>query len=58
MRSELDPDAPTVVLCHHGVRSRSVADWLVSKAGFTAVSNITGGIDAFSRRVDKSVPLY
>ena len=58
VRSALDPDAPTLVLCHHGVRSRSVADWLVSRAGFTDVSNVTGGIDAYSRRVDPAVPLY
>ena len=58
MRSELDPAAHTLVLCHHGVRSRSVAEFLVSRAGFTHVSNISGGIDAYSRRVDGSVPLY
>jgi rhodanese-related sulfurtransferase len=58
LRADFDPDAHTVVLCHHGVRSRSVADFLVSRAGFTNVSNISGGIDAYSRRVDGSVPLY
>ncbi len=58
MRSLLDPSAPTLVLCHHGVRSRSVAEFLVSRAGFTDVSNITGGIDAYSLRADKTVPRY
>jgi rhodanese-related sulfurtransferase len=58
VRSDLDPDAPTYVLCHHGVRSRSVAEFLVSRAGFTNVHNVSGGIDAYSRRVDAAVPLY
>ena len=55
---ELDPSAPTVVLCHHGVRSRSVSEFLVERLQFSDVSNISGGIDAYSRRVDASVPLY
>ncbi|MGH8655357.1 MAG: rhodanese-like domain-containing protein, partial [Gammaproteobacteria bacterium] len=25
---ELDPDTPTVVICHHGVRSQHVAEFL------------------------------
>ena len=58
MRLTLDPAARTVVLCHHGVRSRSVSEFLVGRAGFTDVLNISGGIDAYSRRVDASVPLY
>ena len=55
---ELDPSAPTVVLCHHGVRSRSVSEFLVERLSFADVANISGGIDAYSRRVDASVPLY
>ena len=47
-----------MVLCHHGVRSRSVSEFLVERLGFTDVCNISGGIDAYSRRVDASVPLY
>jgi len=46
------------VLCHHGVRSRSAANWLVQQAGFKVVYNISGGIDAFARQVDDSIPLY
>ena len=54
----LDPALPTVVLCHAGVRSRAVAEYLTAELGFTEVYNVTGGIDAYSRLVDKSVPLY
>jgi rhodanese-related sulfurtransferase len=55
---DFDPAAPTVVLCHHGVRSRSVSEFLSERCGFADVYNISGGIDAYSRRVDAAVPLY
>ncbi len=54
---ELDREALTVVLCHHGVRSMSVANFLVER-GFQRVVNVSGGIDAYSRLVDRSVPRY
>ncbi|MBV8248590.1 MAG: sulfurtransferase [Comamonas sp.] len=54
---ELDPDHPVACLCHHGARSMSVAAFLVNR-GFEDVSNITGGIDAWSLSADPSVPRY
>ena len=54
---ELDPHTETYVLCHHGIRSAQMCGWL-SQQGFTALVNITGGIDAFSRRVNAQIPLY
>jgi rhodanese-related sulfurtransferase len=53
----LDPHAETLVLCHHGMRSAQMCEWLVSQ-GFTNVKNISGGIDAYSLAVDPSVPQY
>ncbi len=50
-------DAPIVVYCHHGVRSRTAAEQLLAK-GFTNVHNLVGGIDAWSATVDSSVPRY
>ncbi len=55
--TELDPDQPTVVVCHHGARSLSVAMWLRGQ-GFDQVQSLAGGIDQWSRTVDSSVPLY
>ena len=55
--THLDPDTQTFVLCHHGVRSAQMCQWLVSQ-GFTQVSNISGGIDAYSYSVDPSLPKY
>ena len=55
--NRLDPHAETLVLCHHGVRSAQMCQWLISQ-GFTNVKNITGGIDAYSILVDSSIPQY
>jgi rhodanese-related sulfurtransferase len=54
---ELDPAQPVLSLCHHGMRSMQVAVFL-ERQGFAQVFNIAGGIDAWSREVDASVPLY
>ncbi len=55
--TRLDQDTPTVVLCHHGLRSAQMCQWLIAQ-GFTQVSNIMGGIDAYSCHVDPSLPKY
>ncbi|HXC94259.1 MAG TPA: rhodanese-like domain-containing protein [Edaphobacter sp.] len=55
--AELDPDAPIVVMCHHGARSLNVALWL-REQGFTHAQSLAGGIDAWSRVIDPSVPRY
>lgn len=54
---ELDPQQEIVVICHHGVRSRQACMYLVN-SGFNHVSNLTGGIDAWSCDCDNSVPRY
>jgi rhodanese-related sulfurtransferase len=53
----LDPDAETVVMCHHGIRSAMVCAFLANK-GFTNLSNLEGGIDRWSDEVDPRVPRY
>jgi rhodanese-related sulfurtransferase len=54
---ELDPDEHIVVLCHHGVRSLSVTNWL-RQQGFEKVQSVRGGIDGWARTVDPKLPLY
>ena len=54
---ELDPDAPIVVLCHHGARSLSVTMWLRNQ-GFDHAQSLAGGIDAWSRTIDPTIPRY
>jgi rhodanese-related sulfurtransferase len=55
--AELDPDAPIVVLCHHGARSLSVTMWLRNQ-GFEHAQSLAGGIDAWSRTIDPTIPRY
>ncbi len=53
----LPKDTALAFLCHHGGRSAQAAEQFRA-LGFTKVSNITGGIDAWSDEVDNGVPKY
>ncbi|MBI5351091.1 MAG: hypothetical protein HZB50_00470 [Chloroflexi bacterium] len=48
---------PVYVMCHHGSRSAQVTMWLAQQ-GFKNVVNVSGGIDAYARKVDSSVGFY
>jgi len=54
---ELDREAEIVVICHHGIRSRS-AGALLQRSGFAKVKNLIGGIDTWSRLIDPTLPRY
>jgi rhodanese-related sulfurtransferase len=54
---ELDPERPTVVVCHHGVRSLKVALYL-ERSGFSDVINLSGGVAAWATQVDPQIPKY
>ena len=52
-----NPDEHIVVYCHHGMRSANAAAWLREK-GYSKVSNLTGGIDAWADLVDPEMNRY
>ena len=52
-----DQSQPLLIQCHHGGRSARAAAWLIQQ-GFTDVTNLAGGIDAWSVEVDAKVPRY
>jgi rhodanese-related sulfurtransferase len=54
---ELKREADTVVICHHGARSYQVGMFL-EQMGFTSVINLQGGVAAWARDVDSSMPTY
>ncbi len=54
---ELDRSAEIIVHCKSGGRSSKAVEYL-RKSGFSNVSNLTGGILAWSDKVDPSVPKY
>lgn len=53
----LPKDTGIVFYCHSGNRSRAAAEHFV-KLGFTNVYNLVGGVTAWSRDVDPSIPQY
>lgn len=50
-------EAPLIVFCHHGVRSLNVVNWLRGQ-GVEACQSMAGGIDAWSLKIDPTVPRY
>jgi monothiol glutaredoxin len=52
-----DRETPLVFSCHHGIRSQQAAEYF-RQHGFRNLSNLRGGIDAWSLLVDSSVPRY
>ncbi|MDX1459431.1 MAG: Grx4 family monothiol glutaredoxin [Xanthomonadales bacterium] len=53
----LPKDTALAFICHTGNRSQIAAEHF-RKQGFTQVSNVAGGIDAWAREVDPEVPTY
>ena len=54
---ELDAEADTVLICHHGARSFQVGRYLEQR-GFARVYNLHGGVDAWARAVDPTMATY
>jgi rhodanese-related sulfurtransferase len=55
---ELDPDRETIVHCHMGGRSARVIEALERSGYEGKLTNLAGGITAWSHEVDPSVPTY
>jgi monothiol glutaredoxin len=53
----LDKDMPIVFHCHGGGRSQRMAEQFKAK-GFKNLANLAGGIRAWSKEIDPSVPNY
>jgi rhodanese-related sulfurtransferase len=52
-----DPAESLLIYCHHGGRSAQVTAHLL-RNGFTDVTNVAGGIDAWSLEIDPALPRY
>jgi len=55
--SELNPAQEIIVHCRSGVRSQKIAE-LLKQSGFEKVSNLAGGILAWSDEIDPTVTKY
>ncbi len=50
-------DTMLIVLCHHGMRSLNVVNWLRNQ-GIENCQSMAGGIEAWSCEIDPKVPRY
>ena len=50
-------DTEILVMCHHGVRSAQVTQWMLAQ-GWKNVFSVRGGIDDYAKRIDASVGKY
>ncbi|VAW78950.1 Sulfur carrier protein adenylyltransferase ThiF [hydrothermal vent metagenome] len=55
--SDLNSHDEIVVICHHGVRSRVVCQYLES-SGFSNVINLAGGVAAWAKDIDPQMATY
>jgi adenylyltransferase/sulfurtransferase len=55
---ELDPSREAVIHCHMGGRSARAIEALQRSGYEGGLTNLTGGITAWSMEVDSSVPTY
>ncbi len=53
----LDTNRETVVICHHGIRSRSVGRFL-EQSGFSNIINLSGGVAQWAKTVDNEMATY
>jgi len=53
----LDLNRETIVICHHGIRSRSVGRYL-EQNGFDNIINLSGGVDQWAKTVDSKMATY
>ena len=55
--AELDKSAEIILFCRTGTRSARAFDILAS-AGFTRLRHLAGGLNAWAREIDRSMPVY
>jgi rhodanese-related sulfurtransferase len=55
--NKLNPDDEIIAICHHGMRSFQVCNFLEAN-GFNQVSNLDGGIDSWAKTIDIDMVQY
>ncbi len=56
--SKLSQANNVVVICHSGIRSWNFGIWLLEQSIVKEVWNLSGGIDAWSVKIDPSIARY
>ncbi len=55
---KIDRNKPVVIHCRSGARSATVIQQLERMHGFTNLLNLKGGIIAYAKEIDLSIPTY
>ena len=53
----LDPAKETIMICHHGIRSRQMG-YYMEQAGFKNITNLDGGVEQWATDVDLTMKRY
>ena len=54
---ELDPTRETILICHHGIRSRKMG-YYMEQVGFSRITNLDGGVEQWARDVEPTMKRY
>ena len=53
----LDPLRDTIMICHHGIRSRQMG-YYMEQAGFKSIINLEGGVERWAEDVETDMKRY
>lgn len=53
----LDPNKETIMICHHGIRSRHMG-YYMEQVGFTSITNLEGGVERWAEDVEPDMKRY
>lgn len=53
----LDPLRETIMICHHGIRSRQMG-YYMEQAGFKSITNLEGGVERWAEDVKTDMKRY
>ncbi len=54
---ELDPLRETIMICHHGIRSRQMG-YYMEQAGFKSITNLDGGVERWAEDIETDMKRY
>ena len=54
---ELDPLRETIMICHHGIRSRQMG-YYMEQVGFKSITNLDGGVERWAEDVETDMKRY
>ena len=55
---KISRDKKVIIHCRSGARSGNMVQWLEKNKGFTNLYNLKGGILAWAKEIDPSMPTY